>query len=260
MDINQLRGWADLWDKIMIISITVTAVAVTVTGATAWLSIKYNNALRVQENVASDQYKVQITDHAATLEKEVALAKERTAELEKTVVEADERAALAKKLAVESEKMVADANARAEEARQALERSKVPPANASRQNSQIATSVARYAGAKAAIYILDEAPDAAEAGSSINAILTEAGWASSIWTWTGVSGIVGVVVLTKEGDDAATDQAASAIVDAFRSAGFNAAKANWPADWHRYRGTLSGPQTPGPTEAPIRIVIGGKAR
>jgi hypothetical protein len=45
-----------------------------------------------------------------------------------------------------------------------------------------------------------------------------------------------------------------------RSAGFNAAKGDWPADWRRYRGTLNGPQMPGPTEALIRIVIGKKAR
>ena len=71
---------------------------------------------------------------------------------------------------------------------------------------------------------------------------------------------MGVVVLTKEGVDPAADQAAAGVVDAFRSAGFNAAKANWPADWHRYRGTLSGPQSPTPTEAPIRLVIGARSR
>ena len=32
------------------------------------------------------------------------------------------------------------------------------------------------------------------------------------------------------------------------------------ADWRRFRGALDGPQTPGPTEAPIRIVIGAKPR
>ena len=52
----------------------------------------------------------------------------------------------------------------------------------------------------------------------------------------------------------------SALDDALRSAGFNAAKGNWPADWRRFRGTLNGPQSPGPTEAPIRIVIGSRAR
>ena len=75
-----------------------------------------------------------------------------------------------------------------------------------------------------------------------------------------MGGIVGVVVLIKEGSDPATHEAASTVVDALRSAGFNATKGDWPADWRRFRGTLNGPQTPGPTEAPIRIVIGAKAR
>jgi hypothetical protein len=252
MDISQLRGSVDLWDKIMIISVVVTAVAVAATGASAWLSIKYNSALRVQESEALDRYKGEAVDHAANLERIVALTKIRTAVLEKNVVEADERATLATKRAADSEKLIADANARAEEAQQALERSKVPPASPE-------TSVAKHVGA-AAIYVVDEAPDAAEASSSINAILTEAGWATSVWTWRGVSGIVGVVVLTKEGDDPATDRAAAGIVDTFRSAGFNAAKANWPSDWRRYQGTLFGPNTPGPTDAPVRIVIGLKSR
>jgi hypothetical protein len=44
------------------------------------------------------------------------------------------------------------------------------------------------------------------------------------------------------------------------SAGFNASKGDWPANWGRFRGTLNGPQTPSPTDAAIRIVIGEKAR
>ena len=43
-------------------------------------------------------------------------------------------------------------------------------------------------------------------------------------------------------------------------AGFNATKGDWPANWGRFRGTLNGPQTPSPTDAAIRIVVGEKAR
>jgi uncharacterized membrane protein YebE (DUF533 family) len=120
-------------------------------------------------------------------------------------------------------------------------------------------SLAKFAGAKAAVYVVDEAPDAETVGSSVNAILGDAGWTSLIWKWTGVGGIVGVVVLTKEGRDPTTDEAAAGLVGALGSAGYNAAKADWPADWRRYRGTLAGPQIPGPTDAPIRIVIGARA-
>jgi hypothetical protein len=273
MDIHQLRGWAEFMDKGMFISLLVAAIAVAALGTTTWFSIKYNSAVRAQENAAFDQYKVEAADHAAKLEKEVALARERNAQLEKTVAEADERAAQAKKRALEVENSVKDANARAaelekeatgakaraEDAQLALERSKAPPAIPERQKSQLIQSLAKFVGTKAAIYTVDGAPDAAEVGSSINALLIEAGWASSTWAWAGVGGIMGLVVLTKEGNDPATDEAAAGIVDAFRSAGFNAAKADWPADWRKFRGTLNGPQTPTPTEAPIRIVIGAKS-
>ena len=126
--------------------------------------------------------------------------------------------------------------------------------------SPIVASLKKYAGTKAAVYVLDEAPDAPAVGATISGYLSDAGWAPLTWTWTGVGGIVGVVVLIKDGSDPATDEAASAILEALRSAGFNAAKGNWPADWRRFRGTLNGPQSPGPTEAPIRIVVGAKAR
>ncbi|WP_170302957.1 hypothetical protein [Reyranella soli] len=126
--------------------------------------------------------------------------------------------------------------------------------------SPIVASLKKYAGTKAAVYVLDEASDAPAIGATISGYLSDAGWAPLTWTWSGVGGIVGVVVLIKDGSDPATDEAASAVLEALRSAGFNAAKGNWPADWRRFRGTLNGPQTPGPTEAPIRIVIGSRAR
>jgi hypothetical protein len=126
--------------------------------------------------------------------------------------------------------------------------------------SPIAASLKKFTGTKAALYVLDEAPDAPAVAETISGYLGDAGWAPHSWTWTGVGGIVGVVVLIKDGSDPATDEAASAVLEALRSAGFNAAKGNWPADWRRFRGTLNGPQSPGPTEAPIRIVIGSRAR
>jgi hypothetical protein len=126
--------------------------------------------------------------------------------------------------------------------------------------SPIVAGLRKYAGTKAAVYVLDEVRDAAALGAEISGTLGDAGWAPLTWTWTGVSGILGVVVLIKEGSDQATNDAASAALDALRSAGFNAAKGDWPANWSRYRGTLNGPQAPGPTEAPIRIVIGARAR
>jgi hypothetical protein len=110
------------------------------------------------------------------------------------------------------------------------------------------------------VFFLDQVSDAPEAGAAIAATLGEAGWAAQTWKWSGVAGILGVVVLVRDGSDQATNDAATTVVEALRSAGFNASKADWPANWRRFRGMLDGPQTPDPTEAPIRIVVGSKPR
>jgi hypothetical protein len=110
------------------------------------------------------------------------------------------------------------------------------------------------------VYVLHPVSDAPAVGSTISAYLGDAGWAPQTWTWTGVAGIFGVVVIIKEGSDPETNEAASSLVEALRSAGFNVTKGDWPADWRRYRGVLDGPQSPSPTEAPIRIVVGAMPR
>jgi len=133
-------------------------------------------------------------------------------------------------------------------------------ASRAQQPSPIVSSLQEYAGTKAAIFILQQVSDAPAAGSTISGWLGDAGWAPETWTWTGVAGIVGVVVLVRDGGDPATNEAASALMEGLRSAGFNVTKGDWPADWRRYRGALDGPQTPAPTDAPIRIVVGARPR
>lgn len=128
------------------------------------------------------------------------------------------------------------------------------------QPAPIVLTLRKYAGTKAAVFVVQPISDAQAVGSAISTYLSEAGWAPGTWTWTGVAGIFGVVVLIKDGSDPATHEAASVLVEALRSAGFNATKGDWPANWSRFRGMLDGPQTPGPTDAPIRIVIGAKPR
>jgi hypothetical protein len=190
------------------------------------------------------------SEKARTLEIDAAEIQQRVAELGKAVREATARAP-------------DSAQGRGAETPRPPEVESPPESAAASRDGQpspIVASLRKYAGTKAAVYVLDEAPDAPAVSSTILAYLSEAGWAPLIWSWTGVGGILGVVVLIKEGSDPATQEAASTVLDALRSAGFNATKGDWPADWRRFRGTLNGPQTPGPTEAPIRIVIGAKAR
>lgn len=294
MDIEQLRGWATFMDRAMVVSLVATIVAVAALGITTWLSFRFSGAVRAHEYAAIHRYKVEMGKHAAELEQEVSRSRERTLELEQAASSADARAAQAaretaaaaekartaeidadevRKRVAELGKQVREAAARAPDPAPApvVEAETPPPArqevapesaapSREAEPSPIVASLKKYAGTNAAVYVLDEAPDAPAVAATISGYLGDAGWAPLTWTWTGVGGIVGVVVLIKDGSDPATDEAASAILEALRSAGFNAAKGNWPADWRRFRGTLNGPQSPGPTEAPIRIVVGARAR
>jgi hypothetical protein len=294
MDIEQLRGWATFMDRAMVASLVATIMAVAALGITTWLSFRFSGAVRAHEYAAIHRYKVEMGKHAAELEQEVSRSRERTLALEQAASSADARAAQAaretaaaaekartaeidaeevRKRVAELGKQVREAAARAPDpvpaptvaaetpppARQEVAPESAAPSREA-EPSPIVASLKKYAGTKAAVYVLDEAPDAPAIAATISGYLGDAGWAPLTWTWTGVGGIVGVVVLIKDGSDPATDEAASAILEALRSAGFNAAKGNWPADWRRFRGTLNGPQTPAPTEAPIRIVVGSRAR
>jgi hypothetical protein len=245
-----------------------------------------SHSVQVEQDVAA------VRERAAALEQEVSTARERAAAFEQAAREANERAAqAARESAAASEKarpprfdtaeikqrladlgkLVREATARAVDPTQGSATETPRPvqgegtpesAVASRDGkpSPIVSSLRKYAGAKAAVFVLDQVSDAPIVGSTISAYLSDAGWAPQTWKWAGVAGILGVVVLIKEGSDPATYEAASTLVEALRSTGFNATKGDWPADWRRFRGALDGPQTPGPTEAPIRIVIGAKPR
>jgi hypothetical protein len=242
--------------------------------------------------VALEQEVSAARERAVALEQEASTARERAVAFEQAAREATEQAArAARESAAASEKertprfdaaeikqrladlgkLVREATARAVDPTQGsatgtprpVQGEGTPESAAASRNGQpspIVSSLRKYAGTKAAVFVLDQVSDAPVTGSTISAYLSDAGWAPQTWTWTGVAGILGVVVLIKEGSDPATVEAASTLVEALRSTGFNATKGDWPADWRRFRGALDGPQTPGPTEAPIRIVIGAKPR
>jgi hypothetical protein len=281
-------------DRAVVASLIATLVAGAALGITTWLSFRFSGAVFAHEYAAIHLYKVEVGQHIADLKKEVSRARERAYEFEQAAAEASARAAQAERESATGNEKARTAEVGVEDVRKRIAEllSKAtapnpatrivaaePPPPVTKDElasesdtpsaaapplptppSAIVASLKKYAGTKAAVYVLDEASDAPAVGAAISGYLGDAGWAPLTWTWTGVSGILGVVVLIKDGNDPVTDEAASAVFDALRSAGFNAAKGNWPADWRRFRGTLNGPQTPGPTEAPIRIVVGSKAR
>ena len=224
----------------------------------------------------------------AMLEQEVTAARERAAAFEQAAREATERVARApresapapetarnplfdaaeiRRRLADLGKLVRDATTRAPEAVQEPQPQKAteahPPAPAEPAPpppSPFVASLQRYAGTKAALFLLGQISDAPAIGATISADLGQAGWLPETWTWGGVAGIFGVVVLVRDGSDPATHEAAAALVDALGAAGFSASKGDWPANWGRFRGTLNGPQIPSPTDAAIRIVVGEKAR
>jgi hypothetical protein len=228
--------------------------------------------------------------HAVALEQKVSTAEQRTQELERAAAAANSRAAEATRDSATSREKARTAEIDAEEVRKRvaelgkmvrearerppqlapeniaatpeLQPQLAPPPPASPPVSPIVESLRKYAGSKAAVYVVDGVADAEAAGATISSTLGDAGWAHATWTWSGVGGILGVVVLVKEGSDPATTEAAAAAVEALRAAGFNAAKGDWPpgASWSRFRGMLKGPETPGPTDAAIRIVVGARSR
>lgn len=233
-------------------------------------------ALAARERVATLEREIAATrDRAAMIEQQVAAAREQAAEFEKAAREAMERATQAateSKPAPESGraplfdaaeirrrfadlgKLVRDATTRPPEPLPE------PPPVPAPPKSPFVASLQKFAGTQAAIFVVGQISEAPAIGATLSADLGEAGWLPQTWTWGGVAGIYGVVVLVRDGSDPAVHEAASALVEALGSAGFNATKGDWPANWGRFRGTLNGPQTPSPTDAAIRLVVGEKAR
>ncbi len=229
-------------------------------------------------------------EQAAARLQEAAMARERAMAFEKAAREATERAARApperaavaenaptplfdaaaiRQRLAELGKLVRDAATHPPEPTQAPTAEKAaesaPPTEVAVAGSAVAPSpfvesLRKFAGTKASLFLLGQVSDAPAIGAILVADLSQAGWAPQTWTWGGVAGILGVVVLVRDGSDPVTHEAAAALVESLRLAGFNATKGDWPANWGRFRGTLNGPQTPAPTDAAIRIVVGSKAR
>jgi hypothetical protein len=291
MDINQLRGWAAFMDRAVIVSLIATIVAVAALGITTWLSFRFGGAVRAHDQAAIHGDVAVARERVSTLEQEVARARDRTAALEQEASSARQRAEAYSQAArdanerasrADRETAAATAKERAleldaaeirqrlaalgQQVRKGAEQTPKPDSPESavpagdKPASLVVEALRRYAGTRAAVFVVDQAADAPAAGAAIASDLVEAGWEPQTWKWTGVTGILGVVVLVRDGSDPAINEAASTLVEQLHANGFNAAKADWPANWRLYRGTLDGPQAPGPTEAPIRIVVGAKPR
>jgi multidrug efflux pump subunit AcrA (membrane-fusion protein) len=207
---------------------------------------------------ASSRAAREANEHATRADRETAEAAAKERALELDAAEIRQRLA---ELGQQVRKAAEQTSKPAEQATKPAESTPEGPAPAGdKPASLVVESLRKFAGTKAAVFVIDQVSDAPAAGATISTDLSEAGWESQTWKWTGVAGIFGVVVLVKDGSDAATNEAASTLVEQLRANAFSATKGDWPANWRLYRGTLDGPQTPAPTDAPIRIVIGVKPR
>jgi hypothetical protein len=223
--------------------------------------------------VSLEQQLSEAREGAARQEQEASAARQAVREANERAIRADRETADATAKERAAQLGVAEIRQRLEalgmQVRTATERATVTSegtpdgsgeASRDKPSSPIVESLRKYAGTKAAVFVINQVADAPAAGGVISATLGDAGWASQTWKWIDVAGISGVVVLVKGGSDTATNEAAAALVEQLRATGFSVTRGEWPADWRRYRGVLDGPQTPDPTEAPIRIVIGMKPR
>ena len=171
--------------------------------------------------VALEQEVSAARERAVALEREASTARERAVAFEQAAREATEQAARAarespaasekvrtprfdaaeiKQRLADLGKLVRAATVRAvdptqgnatETPRPVQEEATPGNAAASRngQPSPIVSRLGKYAGTKAAVFVLDQVPDAPVTGSTISAYLSDAGWAPQTWTWTGVAGI-----------------------------------------------------------------------
>jgi hypothetical protein len=235
---------ADAWFAIfnVILFVGAFAVAVGTYGAIRMGEIKerFSNERLAANESATEQAK-----------SEAARAHERTAELERD-------AALARERAAQLEKGVAESNTRAAEAQLALERFKAPRVIPDTEKPKMIAALTKFAPIKAAVYVIGDGPDPIGLGGSITDVLVKSRWDALMWTWSGVGGVVGVVVFAKPGSSADIEAATDGLVLALRAAHIDSVKEPWPGQWDTFGGMLNGPNPPSPTEPPIRVVIGTK--
>ena len=258
MDDHTLHWWASVMHTAEVSSLVVTAIAAVCLCTSVWLAKKFAHEIHERESVAFAKYKVDAGVLIEDAKKEGVRAGKSAGDAMLRAAELEKEAALAKERTTVLEKGVADANARADEAQLALERFKAPRTIANAEKPKMIAALTGPSPVKAAVYILGDGPEPNGLGASILDVLVRARWDALRWNWSGVGGIVGVVIFTKAGSSGAVNDAANALLSALRAAHIDSVGQPWPGDWDKFGGMLNGPNPPAPTEAPIRIVVGAK--
>ena len=118
----------------------------------------------------------------------------------------------------------AEANARALEAQVALEKFKAPRQFSAAQQAQFTHQLTKFAHVKADVFLTHgTTPDAAPLSISIRGLLRAAGLDAKVSNLMGGPNITGIVVAVRQGANANTVGAATAIVQELRAAGIDSA-------------------------------------
>jgi hypothetical protein len=163
----------------------------------------------------------------------------------------------------ELQKLTAEANQKAEEERLArvkIEARLAPRSVSPEQFAAIVSALAPFPATPISIWQAGETPEIGSVARTVLAATQAARWDANLWTWTGVGSFLGLIVATKPGATSEITAAAEALTTALNAAGLRCVKQDWPtgSPWESVGGMHNGPQNPGPTQAPIRIVIGAK--
>jgi hypothetical protein len=169
----------------------------------------------------------------------------------------------AKAQIAEAQARAAEANQKAEGERLArvkIEERLAPRSVSPERFSAIVSTLVLFPATSISIWQAGETPEIGGMARTVLAATQAARWDVNLWTWTGAGPFIGLIIVTKPEATPQIVAAGDALASALNMAGLQCVKENWPANqpWETVGGMHNGPQTPRPTQAPIRIVIGAK--
>lgn len=147
----------------------------------------------------------------------------------------------------------------AQEAAAIFEKKQEPRLITSRDKANILGLVRSYSGTRIDIWYL-ESTEISGLEKGLEGALIAASWKPLSWAWSGVRPFSGLQIFVRRGSGESITRAAHALVSSLNSAKLDASiLQDWPGDWMKdFPGMLSGPETPGVGNAPIRMLIGHK--
>jgi hypothetical protein len=161
----------------------------------------------------------------------------------------------------ELQQLTAEANRKAEEdrlARMKIEERLAPRSISPDQLMNMGAELSKFSAVPVAIWEAGETEEIGTVSRSVLAALQLAHWSPNLWTWTGIGPILGLIIVVKPDSAASVIEAADALVAALNGIGLQCIREPWAGNWDQFGGMLNGLQTPGPTSAPIRLIIGAK--